>query len=308
MARTPQPTYRALRIDIAAHDADAWSDALVDAGAMSVDVADPEAGTARETPVYAEGVPGERGFWPVSRLVALFGHGDDPGTALAAAARALERPVPASEVVDVADRDWVASSRAQFSPIEAAAGLWIVPSWCRPVDPGAVNVVLDPGVAFGTGSHPTTRMCLAWLARTVKAGDTVLDYGCGSGILAIAAAKLGAARVDGIDVDAQAVQASIDNARANGVEARFRLASGKRTSQPSRFDIVVANILANPLRVLAPLLARRCRRGGRIALAGILETQAGEVVDTYSRWFTMRREEACDGWTLLAGERERRDS
>lgn len=308
MVRAPQPTFRALRIDIAAHDADAWSDALLEAGALSVEVADPEAGTARETPVYSEGVSDERDFWPVSRIVALFGHRDDPGFALAAAAKALGRPVPASDIVEVADRDWVASSRAQFGPIEAAPGLWIVPSWCRPVDDGAVNVVLDPGVAFGTGSHPTTRMCLAWLARTVKAGDTVLDYGCGSGILAIAAAKLGASRVEGVDVDAQAVQASADNACANGVEARFELAGGERASQPSRFDIVVANILANPLRVLAPLLERRCLPGGRIALAGILATQADELIDTYSRWFTMRCEEVRDGWTLLAGERDRPDS
>jgi ribosomal protein L11 methyltransferase len=304
----PHATYRALHIEIAAQDAGAWSDALLEAGAMSVDVADPAAGTAGETPLYAEGAGDAPAFWPVSHLVALFSPGDDPASALAAAAQTLRGPEPASDVVEVADRDWVASVRAQFVPIEAAPGLWIVPSWCRPADAGAVNVVLDPGIAFGTGSHPTTAMCLAWLAHTVRSGDSVLDYGCGSGILAIAAAKLGAARVEGVDVDPQAVQASADNARINGVGANFRLAGGDDASDRSRFDVVVANILANPLRLLAPVLASRCRPGGRIALAGILEAQADEVVAAYARWFRMRREACRHGWTLLAGERTPGDS
>ncbi|HEX7328150.1 MAG TPA: 50S ribosomal protein L11 methyltransferase [Casimicrobiaceae bacterium] len=319
MARKPQATYRALRIDVTARDADAWSDALLAAGAMSVDAGDPDAGTAHETPLYEEGVGDERVWWPVCCLVALFGPGDDPGRALASAARALRRPLPTSRIDEVPDRDWVAATRAQYVPIEAAPGLWIVPSWCEPPVAGAVTVILDPGVAFGTGSHPTTRMCLAWLARTVRAGDSVLDYGCGSGILAIAAAKLGATRVEGVDVDPQAIRASGDNARANGVAAHFHLADERRESRGSsrdplcdaqdelrrdlRYDLVVANILANPLRLLAPLLASRCRAGGRIALAGILEAQADEVIDAYARWFTMRREETREGWVLLAGVR-----
>jgi ribosomal protein L11 methyltransferase len=305
--RAPRATYRALRIDVTARDADAWSDALLAAGAMSVDAADPDAGTVEETPLYEEGVGDERVWWPVCCLVALFGPGDDPGRALATAARALRCPAPASRVDDVPDRDWVATTRAQYAPIEAAPGLWIVPSWCEPPVADAVTVILDPGVAFGTGSHPTTRMCLAWLARTVRAGDSVLDYGCGSGILAIAAAKLGATRVEGVDVDPQAIRASRDNARANGIAAHFHLADERRDSRRSprdaQCDVVVANILANPLRLLAPLLASRCRVDGRIALAGILAGQADEVIDAYARWFTMRRGESREGWVLLAGVR-----
>ncbi|HEU5478798.1 MAG TPA: 50S ribosomal protein L11 methyltransferase [Candidatus Tumulicola sp.] len=307
MVRAPQATYRALRIDVTARDADAWSDALLAAGAMSVDAGDPDAGTAHETPLYEEGVGDEPAWWPVCCLVALFGPGDDPVRALASAARALQRPVPASRVDAIPDRDWVAATRAQYAPIEAAPGLWIVPSWCEPPVGDAVTVILDPGVAFGTGSHPTTRMCLAWLARTVRAGDSVLDYGCGSGILAIAAAKLGATRVEGVDVDPQAIGVSGDNARANGIAAHFHLADERRESHRTQCDlqsdVVVANILANPLRLLAPLLASRCRANGRIALAGILDAQADEVIDAYARWFTMRREEFREGWVLLAGVR-----
>lgn len=299
--RDPQPIYRALRIEIAAHEAEAWVDALLDAGAMSVDAGDPDAGTSRETPLYDEGVDGERTWWPLASLVALFSPEDDPARALTSAARALRRPAPAWRTLDVADRDWVASTRAQFTPVEVAPGVWVVPSWCDAVAADAVNITLDPGMAFGTGSHPTTRMCLAWLRRAVGAGDSVLDYGCGSGILAIAAARFGAARVDGVDIDPQAVRSSVDNARANGVRATFTLAD---EALQASYDVVVANILANPLRLLAPLLATRCRPGGRIALAGILEAQADEVTGAYARWFTMRCEESREGWVLLAGIRD----
>jgi ribosomal protein L11 methyltransferase len=167
-----------------------------------------------------------------------------------------------------------------------------------PTDPAAINIALDPGLAFGTGSHPTTRLCLRWLDSHLRSGESVLDYGCGSGILAIAAMKLGAASAVGVDVDAQAVQASNDNAAANLVHANFYLPENASLTQ---YDIVVANILTNPLRALAPLLAGATRSGGRIVLSGILGEQAEEVKKIYSQWFDMVPAIVEDGWACLSG-------
>jgi len=296
-------SFVALRFDTAAGDTDAWSDALMDAGALSVDVADPGAGTADETPLYGE--PGElaSAIWPISRLCALFARGTDPAAALAAAALLLGRPAPPSETHAVADQDWVSATQAQFAPIRITERLWIVPSWCAPVDVNAVNIVLDPGLAFGTGSHPTTRLCLRWLAGELCAGETVLDYGCGSGILAIAAARLGAGRVVGTDLDPQAIAASRANADANRVAATFVLPDGLGTAAPAPFDVVVANILANPLALLAPALDGRVSEGGRIVLSGILAPQADQVVATYARWFNIAVWEQDEDWVALAGMR-----
>ena len=292
--------YVALRFDVEAGSADAWSDALIDAGALSVDAADPDAGTERETALFAEGDIESRVWWPISRLTALFDSTRDPEVALAEAADALGHRAPSHQRFDVADRDWVAATRSQFAPIRVADDLWVVPTWCEPPRPEAVNIVLDPGLAFGTGSHPTTHLCLAWLRDVVTGGASVLDYGCGSGILAIAALKLGASRATGIDIDPQAVQASDANAKANGVVAEFALPDRLGAGQ---FDVVVANILANPLRLLAPLLAAHCRTGGRIALSGILSAQTDDVIAAYAPWFTISRWRASEGWVLLAGIR-----
>jgi ribosomal protein L11 methyltransferase len=295
--------YLALRFDLAGADADAWSDALLAAGALSVDLADPHAGGAREAPVYAE--PGaEAASWPLTRLTALFPADANAAGALASAAAALGAPRPLFEIHSVADDDWVRRTQAQFAPIRIAERLWIVPSWCAPVDPNAINVTLDPGLAFGTGAHPTTRLCLQWLARELRPGATVLDYGCGSGVLAITAAKLGAARVVGVDVDPQALGASAANAAANGVVAEFVGADVLAARGGETFDVVVANILANPLRMLAPVLAARVREFGRVVLSGILATQSDDVAAAYARWFIMiDREESDDGWVALAGTR-----
>jgi ribosomal protein L11 methyltransferase len=295
-------SYVALRFDVEDRDADAWSDALLEAGALSVDVSDPFAGTAEESPVYAEpDVPGAA-LWPVSRLCALFDHGVDARGVLGSAAIAIGRELPSCESFAVDDRDWVRATQAQFGPIRIDADFWIVPTWCAPPDPAALNLTLDPGVAFGTGAHPSTHLCLEWLRTRVTPGDAVLDYGCGSGILAIAAARLGAGRVVGTDIDPQALVASAANARANSVRADFVAPDGLR----GVFDLVVANILSNPLMLLAPALAMRVRDGGRIALAGILDPQANAVVSCYERWFNIAPWRARDGWTLLAGVRRRR--
>lgn len=325
MGGNAEHAYRALHLDVAAHEAEAWSDALVAAGAMSVDGSDSGAGAGKETQLFEEGAGESRNWWPVSRLAALFGPEVDPELAIASAAAALGCAVPAHSIDGVADRDWITAARDQFVPLEMAPGLWIVPSWCAPVVPEAINIRLDPGLAFGTGSHPTTQMCVSWLARTVRAGDSVLDYGCGSGILAIAAAKLGATRVHGVDLDAQAVRASRDNARINGVEASFAEVAAvpagagplderrggtlgappARTTRAPGYDIVIANILARPLALLAPALEACSCPGGRVALAGILDAQADGVIAAYASWFTIRREGSRDGWVLLAGVHDR---
>jgi ribosomal protein L11 methyltransferase len=294
-------TYAALRFDADAESADAWADALLEGGALSVDIADARADTEEEAPIYDE--PGaESAFrWPVSRLTALYPGAADLAeslTRLAAAGKVL----PPHERFDVPDNDWVRATQAQFAPIRITDRLWIVPSWCDPVDPAAINLALDPGLAFGTGSHPTTRLCLRWLAEDLRTGESVLDYGCGSGILAIAACRLGAARVAGTDIDPQALVASRANAKRNGVDPTFVPIERLPASLPS-FDVVVANILANPLVALAPALARRLRYGGRIVLSGILDAQADAVINVYQRWFNIGVCESEDGWVALAGTR-----
>jgi ribosomal protein L11 methyltransferase len=296
-------SYLVLCFDSDADHADAWSDALLDAGALSVDVADAQAGTVAEAPLYGE--PGEavEGCWPISSLTALFAADVDAGAALGVAAAAIGAPFPAFTLGELAEQDWVRQTQAQFSPIEVAPGLWIVPSWCTPPDPAAINIALDPGLAFGTGSHPTTALCLRWLASELRPGETVLDYGCGSGILAIAAAKLGASGVVGTDVDPQAILASVANARVNAAGAEFALPDGLSGVAPASFDVVVANILANPLRLLAPALAQKVRPGGRIVLSGVLDTQAADVVAAYGDWFNMEVWNADGAWVALAGTR-----
>jgi ribosomal protein L11 methyltransferase len=293
----------AVTIVVPGEDAEAWSDALIDAGASSVDVRDAAAGTEHEQPLFAE--PGDEGTadraWPRQRLVALWAAARDWRAALDCAARAIGRSRPEPERVEiVADEDWVARTQSQFEPIRVDRRLWIVPSWHVPPDPDAINLLLDPGLAFGTGSHPTTRLCLRWLLAHLAPGQSVLDYGCGSGILAIAAARLGAGSALGVDIDPDAVHAARSNAVRNAVRAEFRLPD---EDPGGRFDVVVANILANPLRLLAPSLAARARIGGRLVLAGLLDEQADDVAGVYRPWFNMARYDSEEGWTALHGER-----
>jgi ribosomal protein L11 methyltransferase len=294
------PGFVALRFDVEAADADRWSDALLDAGASSVDAIDPCAGTAGEAAVFAEPAAHDPAWWPVTRLAALCAPDTDAAAIMETAATALGRERPAFEAYMVADRDWVRAAQAQFAPIRIADRFWIVPSWRKPPRPDALNIVLDPGLAFGTGAHATTRLCLLWLAENVASGDSVLDYGCGSGILAIAAAKLGAGRVVGADIDPQAIRASTDNARNNDVRGEFSLVDALATE---RFAIVVANILANPLRLLAPVLAGRTHRDGRVALCGILASQADDVIAAYAPWYRTAVWRRDEDWVLLSGVR-----
>ena len=201
---------------------------------------------------------------------------------------------------EVAEQNWVQLTQSQFDPIRVSDRLWIVPSWHVAPDPEAIVLVLDPGMAFGTGSHPTTRLCLEWLERTVSTDISILDYGCGSGILAIAAAKLGAKEVLGVDIDLQAVSAAKSNAELNTVSARFEDSTKEIKGQ---FDIVVANILSNPLKMLAPALAGHVRPGGWLVLSGILAEQAEEMCALYSTYLPTALADSREGWVCLAGQR-----
>lgn len=298
--RLPAVPYAALAFDCPGTDAEAWGDALLEAGALCVETTDAHAGTRDEVPLFAEpDVPGAVP-WARSRIVALYDGGTDVEDALGTAARALGRGRPAATRFAVEEQDWVRATQAQFGPIRIADDLHIVPSWSDSPGQGVV-LRLDPGLAFGTGSHPTTRLCLEWLRETLRGGESVLDYGCGSGILAIAAKKLGAATVTGTDIDPQALAASAANARANGVDARF---VAPDALAPGGCDVVVANILANPLVLLAPALSSRVVEGGTLALSGILVPQADEVIAAYAPWITLRAWRAADGWVLLAGARK----
>jgi ribosomal protein L11 methyltransferase len=288
----------AIRLEAAADVADALGEALLDAGAQSVSCDDAEAGTNSETPQYGEPGLDPPQTWRRTTLTALASIDDDPERLLAEAARACAIAVPPHSVVAVADEDWVRLTQRQFEPINVTGALWIVPSWCPPPLPDALNICIDPGLAFGTGSHATTRLVLRWLAATLHGGETVLDYGCGSGILAIAAARLGAGTVLGVDIDPQAVAAAKDNAGKNGVNVAFCLPDAV---PPLTADIVVANILANPLIVLAPLISARC--GARLALSGILESQADEVAEAYRADFVLEVTGREDGWILMTGAR-----
>ena len=286
---------------------DAWSDALLSSGALSVQVEDADADGEEEQAIFGEpGEPPPAPGWRRSRLRVMFeGDPQDPlaGVALLAQAAAIAgEPVPGrSERRAVAERDWVGETQAQFSPIEIGPRLRISPSWHPVAGPDLErSIVLDPGLAFGTGSHPTTRMCLRWIERAMAPGLRVIDYGCGSGILAIAAARLGAREVVAIDIDEQALASTAENARANRVALEIR---SSRDPAPEPADIVLANILANPLKLLAPMLESLVRPGGTILLAGLLERQVDEVAACYARCH-VEVDQVDEGWACLRGTRQ----
>lgn len=289
---------------------DAWSDALLGAGAASVQAEDADADAPAEAALFGEpGEPTPASGWSRTRLAALTAAGTDAAALLARAAALCARPAPAGfELREVPDQDWVRVTQSQFAPIPVGRRLWITPSWHLPAHAGVRApprvdgrhaIVLDPGLAFGTGSHPTTRLCLEWLDGHLRGGERVIDYGCGSGILAIAAARLGAARVCAIDIDAQALASARRNAAVNAVTLDIR-ATGSPPPEPA--DLVVANILANPLRLLAPLLCGLVAPGGRLVLAGLLDRQAAEIAACYPT-VALQAWRSLDGWTCLAGVR-----
>ncbi len=281
------------------------SDALLERGALAVDVADADAGTPSERALFAEPGSAPALNWRANRVVALFPADADLAGIVPDALSESSLPLTTPYGIDrIDDQDWVRLTQAQFTPVQVTPRLWVVPTWHDVVDTGAINIRLDPGLAFGTGTHPTTRLCLRWLDTHIRPDTTVIDYGCGSGILAIAAMKLGAARAYGVDIDEQAVLAARNNALQNKTQVTFFAAEedvGAQLNAPA--SVVVANILANPLTVLAPLLATLTAPGGLIALSGILAPQADEVREAYRPWFDMSITEPDDEWVLLAGRK-----
>lgn len=295
-------------IEIAREHAEALSDALMEAGALSVSVEDADEGTDQERPLFGEpGMEPAEAAWEHSRVVALTDVDADQRAIVAEAAAAIGlAQAPAFAVRNVADEDWVRLTQSQFAPIHIGKNIWVVPSWHEAPDPDALILELDPGLAFGTGSHPTTRLCMEWLEAHPAPGKSVLDYGCGSGILAMVAKKMGAGDVAGVDIDPQAIESARANAERNGCEIAYYLpdgfaASGNAAHASGRFDTVVANILSSPLKLMAPMLAGRVAPGGALILSGVLARQAEEVAAAYAPFITLGVWAEQDGWVALHG-------
>lgn len=288
--------------EVAPAAADAVADALLERGALCVELADAAEGTAAEQAIFDEPGAEPQPLWRHQRISALFPDGTDVQAAIRTALQTLGLEAePTLALQPVAERDWVRATQEQFTPLQIGPRLWIVPSWCAPPDPGAVNLILDPGLAFGTGSHPTTWQCLRWLDANLAAGASVLDYGCGSGVLAIAAKRLGAGQVVAVDIDPAALEATGRNAGANAADIAVVPPDGV---PPGPYTIVLANILAGPLKLLAPLLAGYSAPGAHLVLAGILAQQAAGVAAAYAPWCDLVPVSEKDGWTCLAGARK----
>ncbi|AVT14525.1 50S ribosomal protein L11 methyltransferase [Paracidovorax avenae] len=280
---------------------EAVGEALEALDALSVSVEDADAQTDAEQALFGEpGMPPPKDGWQRSRVVALF-----PTQEAAGEARALLEVQDFFDgcrvlgLAEVPDQDWVRLTQSQFAPVEITPEFWIVPTWHELPAQATRHIRLDPGLAFGTGTHPTTRMCLRWIARHGGGFGRVLDYGCGSGILAIGAAKFGATDIDAVDIDPAAVESTRLNAEANGVV----LKAGLPEAAQGRYGTVLANILATPLKVLAPLLCAHVDAGGHLVLAGILERQAEELREAYAPWLPLQVSDAEDGWILMTAAR-----
>ena len=276
------------------------SDALDELDALSVSVEDADAESAQEQALFGEpGMPPPKEAWQRSRLVALFAQASQAQeAAVMLAAQSFFEGCQVVAISAVPDQDWVRLTQSQFAPVEITPDFWIVPTWHEPPAQAREVIRLDPGLAFGTGTHPTTRMCLRWLATHPVKQQRVLDYGCGSGILAIGAVKMGAHQVDAVDIDEAAVTATELNAQANHVA----LNAGLPELAHGQYQTVLANILATPLKVLAPLLCSHVATGGHLVLAGILARQEEELIQAYAPYLTLSVVDREDGWILMTGE------
>ncbi|MEQ9846332.1 MULTISPECIES: 50S ribosomal protein L11 methyltransferase [Pectobacterium] len=287
-----------LKINTSGKVAEQLGDVMMESGAVSVTFQD-----THDTPVF-EPLPGETRLWGDTDAIALY----DAETDMKAVIAMLEQEPLLGvgfkhKIEQLEDKDWEREWMDNFHPMQFGKRLWICPSWRDIPDPTAVNVMLDPGLAFGTGTHPTTALCLQWLDGLDLEGKTIIDFGCGSGILAIAALKLGAARAIGIDIDPQAIQASRDNAQRNGVSERLELYLPKDQPADLSADVVVANILAGPLRELAPLISDLPKAGGHLGLSGVLATQAEGVAEAYADKFTLDPVAEREEWCRITGQR-----
>ncbi len=286
-----------VRLAITPEQAETYEDALLEVGAVSVTFMD-----AEDQPIFEPDL-GTTPLWSHTHLLALFEADTDPDNLVAHLQLLTGAELPQHQIEQIEDQDWERSWMDNFQPMRFGQRLWIVPSWHEAPAPEAVNLLLDPGLAFGTGTHPTTSLCLQWLDGQALEGCTVLDFGCGSGILAIAALLLGAEHAVGTDIDPQALEASRDNAGRNGIAAeRFPLyLPGDMPA--ATYDVVVANILAGPLVQLAPTISAHVRPGGRLALSGILAEQADEVRAAYADLFELDPTAVQDGWVRISGVR-----
>ncbi|MGG6124693.1 50S ribosomal protein L11 methyltransferase [Pantoea allii] len=285
-----------IKINSSGANAEELSDALMETGAVSVTFQD-----THDTPVY-EPMPGETRLWGDTDVIGLFdAESDMEGVIAELSQHPLLGENFRHKIEQIEDKDWEREWMANFHPMRFGERLWICPSWRDVPDPDAVNVMLDPGLAFGTGTHPTTSLCLTWLDGLDLASKTVIDFGCGSGILAIAALKLGAAQAIGIDIDPQAIQASRDNAERNGVADRLSLFLPHQQPENLQADVVVANILAGPLRELAPLISVLPKSGGHLGLSGVLESQAESVCEAYVAHFALDPVAVKEEWCRITG-------
>jgi ribosomal protein L11 methyltransferase len=284
-----------LKINSPAKFAEQLGDMLSANGAQAVSFFD-----AKDTPMY-EPKPGEVMLWPDTEVVGLYDANHDMPAVIKRLEKSKLLGKGFSHKIDqLEDKDWEREWMVNFHPMQFGQRLWICPSWRDVPDPNAVNVMLDPGLAFGTGTHPTTALCLTWLDGLALDNATVVDFGCGSGILGIAALKLGAQRVVGIDIDPQAIQASQDNANRNGVGEQIELYLP--ANQPKlQADVVLANILAAPIRELRQVISAYCKPGGRLVLSGILDNQAQEINDLYSQEFDMDAIAIQGDWARVSG-------
>ena len=293
----------ALRIACPESRVETVCDALEALDALSVSVEDADAQTPAEQALFGEpGLPPPAPGWARSCVTALFS--DEPAAREAARLLAVQdffAGCVLTAIEPVPDQDWVRLTQTQFEPVAVTPDFWVVPTWHQPPTQAQKIIRLDPGLAFGTGTHPTTRMCLRWIAAHMSRGLRVLDYGCGSGILAIGAALYGARQADAVDIDPAAVQATRENAQANGVADVVM--AGLPDRAHGAYDVVLANILATPLKLLAPLLAAHVADGGALVLAGVLERQIAELQAAYQPWLALQAADAQEGWALLTGRR-----
>ena len=279
---------------------DVLSEALEALDALSVSVEDADAETEHEQALFGEpGMPPPKDGWQRSKMVALFAKEEDAQeAAVLLAAQDFFESCQVLSISVVADQDWVRLTQSQFAPVEITPEFWIVPTWHEPPAQAREVIRLDPGLAFGTGTHPTTRMCLRWIATHSVKDQRVLDYGCGSGILAIGAAKFGATHIDAVDIDEAAVTSTALNAQANQVG----LNAGLPDLAQGTYNTVLANILATPLKVLAPLLCSHVQPGGQLVLAGILERQEEELIQAYAPHLSLKVADREDGWILMTAQ------